>query len=139
MALKRRNRISASFNMSSMTDMMFLLLLFFMIASTMSAPNDLRIKLPQSSSTHSTKVVLVKVSIDNEGNYSVAKGNDAPSAILPDQLENVLIDAMAQDTTTFIAMHADEKRPYSENVNVRDIANKNKLKIVLATKPADNE
>jgi biopolymer transport protein ExbD len=52
--------------MSSMTDMMFLLLLFFMIASTMSAPNDLRIKLPQSSSNHSTKVVLVKVSIDND-------------------------------------------------------------------------
>lgn len=139
MALKRRSRVSADFNMSSMTDMMFLLLLFFMIASTMSAPNDLRIKLPQSSSTHSTKVVLVKVSIDNEGNYSVAKGNDAPSAILPDQLENVLIDAMAQDTTTFIALHADENRPYSEIVNVLDIANKNKLKIVLATKPADNE
>lgn len=139
MALKRRSRVSADFNMSSMTDMMFLLLLFFMIASTMSSPNDLRIKLPQSSSSHSTKVVLVKVSIDNEGNYSVAKGNEAATAIQPKQLESFLVDAMAQDTTTFISLHADENRPYSEIVNVLDIANKNKLKIVLATKPADKE
>ena len=137
MALRRRNRISASFNMSSMTDMMFLLLLFFMIASTMSAPNDLRIKLPQSSSNHSTKVVLVKVSIDNDGNYSVAKGNEASMSIQPEQLEGFLVDAMANDTTTFISLHADENRPYSEIVNVLDIANKNKLKIVLATKPAE--
>jgi biopolymer transport protein ExbD len=54
-------------------------------------------------------------------------------------LESFLVDAMAQDTTTFISLHADENRPYSEIVNVLDIANKNKLKIVLATKPADKE
>ena len=56
-----------------------------------------------------------------------------------EQLESFLVDAMAQDTTTFISLHADENRPYSEIVNVLDIANKNKLKIVLATKPADKE
>lgn len=139
MALKKRSRIDASFNMSSMTDMMFLLLLFFMIASTMSAPNDIRIKLPQSKSKASTKIVLVKVNIDNEGNYAVAEGNGTPQPIAFDELEPFLVDAMAKDTSTFVSLHADENIPYREIVKVLDIANQNKLKIVIATKPAEKK
>lgn len=135
MALKRRSRVSAEFNMSSMTDMMFLLLLFFMIASTMSAPNDLRIKLPQSKSKASTKIVLVKVNIDNDGNYSVAEGNGTAKPIEFAELEPFLVDAMAKDTSTFVSLHADENIAYGEIVKVLDIANQNRLKIVIATKP----
>ena len=51
MALKRRNRVEASFAMSSMTDLVFLLLLFFVMASTMSSPNDIKINLPTSRQT----------------------------------------------------------------------------------------
>ena len=58
--------------MSSMTDIVFLLLLFFMIASTMSPPNDLKINLPQSKTTTATKAHIVKVGIDGEGHYFVA-------------------------------------------------------------------
>ncbi|MBN1462339.1 MAG: biopolymer transporter ExbD [Paludibacteraceae bacterium] len=139
MALKRSNKFEASFNMSSMTDMMFLLLLFFMIASTMSAPNDLKIKLPQSKSKASTKIVLVKVTIDELGNYSVAEGNAQAQPILFEELENFLTNAMAKDTSTFVALHADENLPYKEIVKVLDIANQHKLKIVIATKPPEKE
>ncbi len=139
MALKRGSKFEASFNMSSMTDMMFLLLLFFMIASTMSAPNDLKIKLPQSKSKASTKVVLVKVSIDQDGNYSVAEGNGSAQPIEFEALENYLTTAMSKDTSTFVSLHADENIPYKEVVKVLDIANQHKLKIVIATKPADNK
>ena len=139
MALKRRNRISASFNMSSMTDMMFLLLLFFMIASTMSAPNDLRIKLPQSKSKASTKIVLVKVNIDQDGNYSVAEGNGPAEPIQFDNLEEYMVTAMTKDTSTFVSLHADENIPYREIVKVLDIANQNHLKIVIATKPTPED
>ncbi|MBO7202026.1 MAG: biopolymer transporter ExbD [Paludibacteraceae bacterium] len=135
MGLKRRSKIDPSFNMSSMTDMMFLLLLFFMIASTMSAPNDLRIKLPQSKSKASTKIVLVKVNIDSEGNYAVAEGNGKATPIAFEELEGYLTNAMARDTSTFVSLHADENIAYKEIVKVLDIANQNKLKIVIATKP----
>lgn len=137
MAIKRRNKFSADFNMSSMTDMMFLLLLFFMIASTMSAPNDLRIKLPQSKSKASTKIVLVKVGIDDKGNFTVAEGKGDANPIAFEQLEAFLKSAMAKDTSTFVSLHADENVPYKEVVKVLDIANQNKLKIVIATKPAE--
>lgn len=139
MPIKRGNKFDASFNMSSMTDMMFLLLLFFMIASTMSSPNDIRIKLPQSKSKASTKVVLVKVNIDETGAYTVGEGNGIPQAIAPEELENFLTTAMAKDTSTFIALHADENIAYKEIVRVLDIANQHKLKIVIATKPAENK
>ncbi len=135
MAIKRRNKFEASFNMSSMTDMMFLLLLFFMIASTMSAPNDLRIKLPQSKSKASTKVVLVKVNIDSLGNYSVAQGKASAQPIAFEELENYLVTAMQTDTSTFVSLHADENLPYKEVIKVLDIANQNHLKIVVATQP----
>jgi biopolymer transport protein ExbD len=139
MPIKRRNRFSAEFNLSSMTDMMFLLLLFFMIASTMSAPNDIRIKLPQSKSKSSTRVVLVKVSIDGQGNYTVAEGTDSPTPIAFENLENYLKMAMAKDTNTFVSLHADENIAYKEIVKVLDIANSNKLKIVIATKPPETK
>ncbi len=136
MAIKRRSKFESAFNMSSMTDMMFLLLLFFMIAATMSAPNDLRIKLPQSKSKASTRVVLVKVTIDSIGNYSVAEGKGATSPIDFEALEDYLKAAMAKDTTTFVSLHAHENLPYKEIVKVLDIANQNKLKLVIATKPS---
>lgn len=136
MALKRRSKFEASFSMSSMTDMMFLLLLFFMIAATMSAPNDIRLKLPQSKSKSSTRIVLVKVTIDSIGNYSVAEGKGSSSPIAFEQLEDYLKTAMAKDTSTFVSLHADENLAYKEIVKVLDIANQNKLKLVIATKPA---
>ena len=137
MALKRRNKHSASFSMSSMTDMMFLLLLFFMIASTMSAPNDLKIKLPQSHSKASTKVVLAKVSIDQNGQYSFAQGNGKAYPVEKEQLETLILQAMEQDTTQFVSLHADQNIAYREVVDVLDIANKHHLKMVIATKPVE--
>ena len=78
MALKRRNRVSATFAMSSMTDLIFLLLLFFVMASTMSSPNDIKLNLPQAKAKTNTKQVVAKVSIDNLGNYFVALGREKP-------------------------------------------------------------
>lgn len=137
MALKKRNKIDASFSMSSMTDIIFLLLLFFMIASTMSSPNDMRIKLPQSRNKTSTKAHVVRVSIDQAGNYAIADKGQAPRTVAFDEIEPMLQQIQAQDTAVFMALHADENVPYKEVVRVLDIANDNKLKLVLATKHAD--
>lgn len=137
MALKRRIKVEAGFAMSSMTDIIFLLLLFFIIASTMSSPNDIKLNLPQSKAKSSTKAVIAKVSIDADGNYFVAKGNSLPEQIQPEVLEAYIMNLVAQDTSTYIALHADQNIAYKEVVKVLDIANQHKLKLVIATKTSE--
>jgi biopolymer transport protein ExbD len=132
--LKTRSKIESGFSMSSMTDIVFLLLLFFVMASTMSSPNDIKVNLPQSKARTSTKQTVAKVTIDESGNYFVAAGREKPRQIQPEELENVIMNIVAQDTSSYIALHADQNIVYREVVRVFDIANQNKLKIVIATK-----
>ena len=134
MALKRRNRVEAMFAMSSMTDLIFLLLLFFVMASTMSSPNDIKINLPTSRAKTTTKQVVAKVSIDNLGNYYVALGRQKPVTIDANDLEGYLSSVQQQDSAMYIALHADQDIPYRDVVHVLDIANQHKMKIVIATK-----
>ena len=134
MSLKKRSKIEAGFAMSSMTDIIFLLLLFFIMASTMSSPNDIKLNLPESKSTKSTRAVIAKVSIDSNGRFFVAKGSAAPKQIAPEMLESYILDLVAQDSTTYIALHADQEIAYKEVVRVLDIANQHQLKLVVATK-----
>ncbi len=134
MALKRRNRVEATFSMSSMTDLVFLLLLFFVMASTMSSPNDIKINLPQARAKTNTKQVVAKVFIDNLGGYSVALGREKPVAINAEDLELYLSSVQQQDSAMYIALHADEDIAYKEVVRVLDIANEHKMKLVIATK-----
>ena len=133
MALKKRIKVEAGFQMSSMTDIIFLLLLFFIMASTLSSPNDIKLNLPQSGAKSSTEAVIAKVTIDAKGNFFVAKGNNLPEAIDPELLEPYILNLVAQDTTTYIALHADQNIAYKEVVKVLDIANQHKLKLVIAT------
>ena len=111
MALKKSNKMDSSFSMSSMTDIIFLLLLFFMIASTMSAPNDMKVNLPQSSANGAK-----------------------PRQVHFEEIEPYLQTVYAADSTTYVALHADELVPYREIVKILDIANENRLKLVIATK-----
>lgn len=134
MGLKRRNKVEATFSMSSMTDLIFLLLLFFVMASTMSSPNDIKINLPQAKARTNTKQVVAKVSIDELGNYFVALGKEKPIAIDPEDLEPYLASVQQQDSTAYIALHADEDIAYKEVVRVLDIANQHKMKLVVATR-----
>ena len=134
MALKRRNKVDATFAMSSMTDLVFLLLLFFVMASTMSSPNDIKINLPTSRAQKVSRPQVAKVSIDNLGNYFVAIGKAKPVQVNPDDLEAYLSEIQASDSTMYIALHADEDMAYKEVVRVLDIANEHKIKLVVATK-----
>lgn len=137
MALKKRNKVEATFSMASMTDIIFLLLLFFVISSTMTSPNDIKLNLPQSKAKSATKSLIAKVSIDADGNYFVAKGTAKAEQIAPELLESYILNLVAQDTTTYIALHADQNIAYKEVVKVLDIANQHKLKLVIATKSAE--
>ena len=138
MSLKRKYRTDPSFSMSSMTDIIFLLLLFFVISSTMTTPNDIKLNLPSSKSDKATKKVIAKVSIDREGNYFVSRNNEKSVPVTPESLEPYILNLVAQDTTTYLALYADEEISYKQVVRVLDIANQNKLKLVIATKAVAN-
>ena len=134
MSLKKRHTVKSTFAMSSMTDLVFLLLLFFVMASTMSSPNDIKINLPTSRAQNVTRPQVAKVSIDNIGNYFVAIGKEKPVQIDPESLEGYLSGIQASDSTMYIALHADEDVAYKEVVRVLDIANEHHMRLVVATK-----
>ena len=72
----------------------------------------------------------------SEGNYFVAKGSSLPEQVAPEALESYIMNLVAQDSTTYIALHADQNIAYKEVVKVLDIANQHKLKLVIATQTA---
>ena len=139
MALKRRSRLESGFPMSSMTDIIFLLLLFFVISSTMTTPNDIKINLPQSGAKTATEQVVARVSIDKEGKYYIAGNKEKAVEVSPEMLEEQIMNLISRDTATFLALYADQEIAYKEVVRVLDIANKNKLKLVIATSASNGE
>ena len=136
--LKRRNVVSPQFSMSSMTDIIFLLLIFFMITSTMVSPNAIKVLLPQSSQQTSAKP-LTRVIIDRDLNYYTAFGNDDEMPIVFDELTAFLIDCSQKEPDMYVALYADESVPYKEIVKVLNIANENQFKVVLATRRPDRK
>ena len=136
--LKRRNKVSPQFSMSSMTDIIFLLLIFFMITSTMVSPNAIKVLLPQSSQQTSAKP-LTRVIIDRDLNYYTAFGNDDEMPIVFEELTDFLIDCSQKEPDMYVALYADESVPYKEIVKVLNIANENQFKMVLATRRPDRK
>ena len=134
MALKKRNKASASFSMSSMTDLVFLLLIFFMITSTVVTPSAIKLLLPQSSS-QATARPLTRVYIDEHINFYVAEGKNQEQQVAFEDIEPFLQQVVLEEPEMYIALYADESVPYREIVKVLNIANKNKFKLVIATRP----
>ena len=132
--LKRRAKISPAFSMASMTDLIFLLLIFFMITSTMVSPNAIKVLLPQGKQQTSAKQ-LTRVIINKELQLFVAFGNDKEQPISMEELAPFLQQCAEREPEMYVALYADESVPYREIVSVLNIANENKFKMVLATRP----
>lgn len=121
------------FSMASMTDIIFLLLIFFMITSTMVSPNSIKVMLPQGKQQTSTKHIT-RVVIDKELNMYVAFNKEKERSINFEELTPFLIECAEKEPTMYVALYADETVPYSEIVKILNIANENNLKMVLATR-----
>ncbi|MDD3166505.1 MAG: biopolymer transporter ExbD [Bacteroidales bacterium] len=134
MALKQKNKIDPTFSLSSMTDIIFLLLLFFMITSTVVHPNAIKLLLPESKQQTSAKP-LTRVTIDENLNYYVAFGKEKERQVDFDGIEPFLQQRILEEPEMYVALYADEKIPYKELVRVLNICNENKFKLVLATRP----
>ncbi|HOZ15196.1 MAG TPA: biopolymer transporter ExbD [Tenuifilaceae bacterium] len=129
MALKRRAKVDSSFSMASMSDLVFLLLIFFMISSTLVHPNALKLLLPQSNSQTSAKPIT-SVSITAERTFYL---ETVPVTL--NQLEYLLQQKMKGEEDPTIALHVDRSVPMEEVVKVMNIAKDNKYKLILATQP----
>lgn len=129
MALKKRNKIDASFSMSSMTDIVFLLLIFFMVTSTLISPNALKLLLPKSTNQTSAKA-YTSVSIDKENNFYF---ETTPVSFT--ELESMLVTKLAAEKEPCISLHVDKTVAMEYVVRVMNIAKNNKFKLILATSP----
>lgn len=138
MALKRQYDMTALFSMASMTDVIFLLLIFFMVTSTYVFPTALELNLPQSSEQTSLKP-STRVYIYPEGDIIVQYADEDPAAATLESLEPFLLEAQsrqAEGEQLNIAIYADEEVSYGQIVKILDIGARNGLKMVLATQAA---
>ncbi|MDE5839746.1 MAG: biopolymer transporter ExbD [Muribaculaceae bacterium] len=140
MALKRSFQSLDTFSMSSMTDVIFLLLIFFMVTSTLIFPAAIDVNLPQSSEQTSAKP-LTEVYVDSLSQFYIVvdrtdsvAANAAPKAVTRDELISALTLIQQQDSTRGIALYADEKVEYGKIVEILDMAARRKMKMVLATR-----
>lgn len=130
MNFRSRNKISAGFSMSSMTDLVFLLLIFFIVLSTLVSPYALPVNLPNSRNKTKEKPT-VSVTIKEDLSHMV--GSDAVSQ---ENLEAALRNEFAKkNVESSIVLHVDQAVPTGVMVTVLDIAKRNNWRIILATKP----
>lgn len=120
--------------MASMTDVIFLLLIFFMVTSTVVVPNAIKVTLPQSKQQTAIKP-MSSVTIDKNLNYYVTYENKHEKRASIEDISLLFQELYTKNPDMHIALYADESIPYKKIVEILNIANINKLKIVLATRP----
>ena len=129
MNLRGRNKVKAEFSMSSMTDIVFLLLVFFLLTSSNVTPDALNLVLPKAKGK-TTNQQNASVSVTKSGAYYVNKERVSEYGI-----ERELINVLAGQESPTIILRAEEGVPIEKAVLVMDIANKNNFKVVLAVRP----
>lgn len=134
MSLKRPQEMLSSFSMASMTDVVFLLLVFFMVTSSFVFPTALELELPQSSQQTPLKP-STKVFIDADGALYLSLEGAEPVAVSSDSLVRAIRTYAPADSTGAVAVYADESTPYGKVVEVLDAGAANEIKMVLATRP----
>ena len=135
MALKRTTKADPNVAMSSMTDIVFLLLIFFLVTSTLVNPNALKLLLPKSTGQVGAKAT-VTVSIKDWGDerytYHV-NGDETPVPF--EAVEDELVSLLQTEEDPTFSIHSDESVPIKEIVQVMNIAKRNHYKVILATQP----
>ncbi|HIR83147.1 MAG TPA: biopolymer transporter ExbD [Candidatus Cryptobacteroides pullicola] len=135
MALKRTTKADPNMSMSSMTDIVFLLLIFFLVTSTLVNPNALKLLLPKSTGQVGAKAT-VSVSIKDWGEdrytYHI-NGDEMPVPF--QQVEDELVGLLQSEEDPTFSIYSDESVPIGQVVQVMNIAKRNHYKVILATQP----
>mgnify|MGYP001086909108 FL=1 len=129
MALSNKNKVSVNFSSAGMSDIVFLLLLFFMLTSTLVHPTALKLLLPKGTTQTSARP-MTTVSISKDLRYYI---EDQPIGL--ENLEAALQAKVGSNPEIYVSVHADRSVPVEYVVNVMNIAVKNQYKLILATTP----
>ena len=137
MALKRQFDMSATFSMASMTDVIFLLLIFFMVTSTFVFPNALEVNLPESAGKTALKPAA-RIYLDTEGRTATMYGEGSDWQLIEDdaQLQAFLrvVNEQSEDSvSTFVGLYADKEVPYGRVVEILNLGSDRGVRVVLAT------
>ncbi len=135
MAIRNRSKVSVEFSMSSMTDIVFLLLIFFMLTSTLVHPNALKLLLPQSNSQTSAKP-FTTISIDQNLNIFAENDKGKLIPVTVENLESFLAQRIGENKDIYISLHAHKTVPLEEIVKIMNICYQHQYKLILATSPA---
>jgi biopolymer transport protein ExbD len=130
MAIKRNKRFHAEVATSSLSDIMFFLLLFFLIISTLANPNVIRMTLPKSKTNEKTNKQLITLSVTEEKRFFIDK-----EEVLFDQLETRLLELLDPEKQQTVIIRIPATMQVQDLVDVLQIGVKNKLKFVIATSP----
>ena len=130
MAIKRNKRFHAEVATSSLSDIMFFLLLFFLIISTLANPNVIRMTLPKSKTNEKTNKQLITLSVTEEKRFFIDK-----EEVLLEQLETRLLELMDPEKQQTVIIRIPATLQVQDLVDVLQIGVKNKLKFVIATSP----
>ena len=128
MNLRGRNKVNPNFNMSSMTDIVFLLLIFFMLSSTLVTVSAIDVLLPKAGGKTENNA-SVAISITNQSKFYIDK-----TLVSEKNLELEILRNVGTNKKKTIVIRGDQNVPYKSVMKVIDIANKNKLKMILAVK-----
>ena len=144
MSIKRSSKHISVFSMASMTDVIFLLLIFFMVVSTLVVPNAIKVNLPSSQSTATTQEPVARITIDAEGYYYISTESAPEVTMLPvEELEARLYEIGAahdDEEDPYVVLYADRSVSYGEIVKVLNASATAGLRMILATEALqDNE
>ncbi len=128
MAIRKRNRIASEFSLSAMTDIIFMLLIFFILTSSVSKEPILKIVLPKGVAPDHLPVQPVIISLNATGEYAVNQNKNVTLESLPFVLETEL----KKNLTAPVSIHADKSVRYEQVMQIVSIANKLGAKVVLA-------
>ena len=130
MSIKRKRRFHAEVATSSLSDIMFFLLLFFLIISTLANPNVIKMTLPKSKTNEKTNKQLITISVTEEKRFFVDK-----QEVAFDNLETTLLSKMSPSKDLTVVVRIPFNMQVQDLVDVLQIGVKNKLKFVIATSP----
>ena len=130
MNLRKKNKPTVEVNASAMSDIMFFLMLFFLIASTVTNPNIIKLMLPKSDTGQSVSKKTVTISVTKDLEYLMDK-----QQVQLDEIQGRLLAMSTKADALTIILYVDRTVAIQDVVQIMDIANRLSIKLVLATEP----
>jgi len=130
MKIRRKNRFVAEVSTSSLNDIMFFLLLFFLIISTVANPNVIKIFLPKTTASHKVVKKHITLTVNENKQYFL---NEHRNALPENELENALANAIVDINEPTVVLRIEKSLSVQDLVDVLQITTKLKIKVVMAT------